>query len=322
VAEIEEAVGEGGANRPHDVALVQGILRVVSDGNGRPYLTGAIDGRFDQKLKAAIGQFQRDQSLLVNEATSSVRLREPMGGKQPSGPRLSSSFAEDLATVKPASPTLQRMSERLVAPFDRIRSVRDSSIVYLGATADEATAGLQTLLGVQNMEPVFLLQVQNAARQLYADTGLSVRVTSDGKRRSFEEQANIVRTRPGATRVGPGESNHNYGRAVDLIFKGFRWIKDDGSAVLDDTAESLETAKGTRVADLLWNARDAAFVGIGLYVIPVSKTFRDRPHVQSFSHTAVNMGNALAALLKSLWVPRWTSGSRELRSTQLTWSHR
>jgi hypothetical protein len=57
---------------------------------------------------------------------------------------------------------------------------------------------------------------------------------ADGTRRTFEAQYQLtlnVQNGKAVTNAGPGESNHNYGQAVDIGFKALRWLKKDGTPV-------------------------------------------------------------------------------------------
>src|SRR6185295_11016432 len=69
----------------------------------------------------------------------------------------------------------------------------------------------------------------------------------------------------------------------------------------------LEQQKGRKIADQIWDARDAPFKAAGLFVLKVTKTFRDRPHVQAFDQKAVNMGDALARLMNTVGTFKWAN---------------
>jgi hypothetical protein len=65
------AVGERGANQPHDLALVQTMLKALRAGRtGQPFYAGRIDGRTGPKTVAAIGAFK-------SEVTGGQKLPDP-----------------------------------------------------------------------------------------------------------------------------------------------------------------------------------------------------------------------------------------------------
>jgi hypothetical protein len=312
MADIEATVGETGPNKAHDVALVQAMLRVTRDAAGKPYLESAYDRPFTDVTTKAIARFQVEQSILAPTSTppasgraSPLSLTQPMVGQPKPRPSLLGELGAELAgSVKPNGPTLKRLSEALPAEYRGMRALPGAPIVYLEAASTEAEFGYRSVVHASNVDSVFRLTVERAMRQLYARSGLALQLAAKGGRRSFEDQADVIRKRPRSTKVGPGESNHTYGRAVDLTFYKLRWLQSDGSIVtgtqMKTAADLLEEKKGISVSDKLWDLRDQPIVGAGLFVIPMTKRFRDRPHVQSFNHLSVNLGNALAKLLNGL----------------------
>lgn len=68
------AVGKGGMNRPHDVAVIQAaLLKLPAQSSAKRPYSGAIDGRASPALDAAIGVFQASAGL-----SQSMRI-EPQG---------------------------------------------------------------------------------------------------------------------------------------------------------------------------------------------------------------------------------------------------
>ena len=201
-------------------------------------------------------------------------------------------------------PTIQKLNAMLPATHKDLWLIEQSN-TFIPALAADATAGHVAVMTVLQADATFRHKVAKAVRQVYQDYKLALTVAPQGGRRTFAEQAVIPF---GKTTVGPGESNHNFGRAVDLVFRNLRWLKGDGTIVTDTPwAEQLEKQKGVAAADRIWNARDVPIKAAGLFVIAVTRTFRDRPHVQSFDPKAVNMGNALAALLNTVGTFKWAN---------------
>ena len=281
MADIKDTVGEGGVNAVHDVALVQAMLRVVKNAKQQPYFGADYDGVYEKQTKAAIENFQADQKLV------------PPAGK-------------DAKTLLGAGgPTIQKLNAMLPVTHKELWIIAKTKTVYLAAAQADATAGHAAVMTLAHTDPAFRLKAANAVTQVYTDYKLALTVGPKGGRRTFDEQAHIPL---GQTTVGPGESNHNFGRAVDLVLRNFQWLKGDGSIIKDTPwAEQLEKQKGAATADQIWNARDIPVKAAGLFVLAVTKKFRDRPHVQAFDQNAVNMGDALARLLSTVGRFKWAN---------------
>lgn len=59
-------------------------------------------------------------------------------------------------------------------------------------------------------------------RTMFTTYQLVLTVAPSGGRRTFQNQYDIATDGSGATDAGPGESNHNFGQAVDI---GFNHLK-------------------------------------------------------------------------------------------------
>jgi len=280
MADIKDTVGEGGANAAHDVALVQAMLRQVKDAQQQPYFGGDYDGQYGKNTKAAIESFQIDQKLL------------PPKGKD----------GKTLLAV--GGPTIQKMSAMLPATHKDLWIIPATQTIFLAAAQVDADAGHAAVTALPHTDPVFQMKAAGVVKQVYKDYKLALTVAPLGGRRTFAEQAAIP---IGKTKVGPGESNHNFGRAVDLGFRNFQWLKADGTIVKDTPwIAKLEKQKGEAAGDEIWDARDVPVKAAGLFVLtPVG--FRDRIHVQSFDENAVNMGNALARLMTTVSTFKWVN---------------
>ena len=281
MADIKDTVGEGGVNAVHDVALVQAMLRVVKDAKQQPYFGREYDGVYEKTTKAAIETFQTEQKLL------------PPAGKD----------GKTLLAI--GGPTIQKLNAMLPATHKELWIIAATKTVFLVPPDADATKGHATVTALKDMEPVFQVKAAGVVKQIYKDLKLALTVGPQGGRRTFAEQANIPL---GKTTVGPGESNHNFGRAVDLVFRNFQWLKGDGTIVKDNLyVEQLEQQKGRKTADQIWDARDVPIKKAALFVLAVTKKFRDRPHVQAFDQNAVNLGNALARLMNTVGTFKWAN---------------
>jgi hypothetical protein len=124
-------------------------------------------------------------------------------------------------------------------------------------------------------------------------------VTDSGWRRSFAEQAAL---NPKSTKAGPGESNHNFGRAVDLGFSDLRWVQGNGTIRTDNDWLMGLAAVSAVKANAFWDARDAIALKppIGLFRLQF-----ERIHLQSFDDATVSMTKSLAALLTAVGTMKW-----------------
>src|SRR5262245_65085923 len=131
MADIKDTVGEGGNNAPHDVALVQAMLRLVKNAKQQPYFGGDYDGVYEKNTKAAIENFQADQKLL------------PPIGKD----------GKTLMAV--GGPTVQKMNAMLPATHKELWIIPTTKTVLLAAPQVDADAGHATVTALPQTEPVF-----------------------------------------------------------------------------------------------------------------------------------------------------------------------
>ena len=59
-AALTGTLGQGGVNRPHDVAIVQALLGAKRDKRARPYLQGKVTGKCDKDTAAALLRYRMD----------------------------------------------------------------------------------------------------------------------------------------------------------------------------------------------------------------------------------------------------------------------
>lgn len=259
--DIKDSVGEGGKNLSHDVALVQAMLRVVKDAKGSPYLTVNYDGAYGGSTKTAIINFQNDQKLIA--------------AKDP---------PEKLGHIVKSGPTIQKLSQMLPADYAELRVLENRKTVYLSGSAADAKASEMAITGDAEFEPAFRANVAKLVREMFETHKIVLWLTPTGRRRTFAQQAAETKTN-----AGPGESNHNFGRAVDIGFKHMKWVQGDGSIKKDaDWLNALEAAKAAE-AGAFWDARDAIATKLSLFRLQF-----ERVHLQSFDQKAVSSQRSLA----------------------------
>jgi hypothetical protein len=188
----------------------------------------------------------------------------------------------------------------LPATHQSLRIIENMKTVYLESPAKDAATSKNAIVTDQEFEKTFRAKVADLVQQMYDTHKIVIWLTPTGRRRTFAQQAAEVKTK-----AGPGESNHNFGRAVDIGFKGFQWLQGDGSIKKDaDWLNSLEAAKAAE-ANAFWDARDRiAIKKLGLFRLQF-----ERVHLQAFDDATVSSQRSLATLLalvgKMGWKPAY-----------------
>ena len=199
---ISGTVGPGQTNARADVAIVQAALNFVNAANGAPFLRGGIDGRHGPGTQAAINAFQ---------AAHGADVAPTLAG-----------------AMRPGGTTIAALNTALPANRRDLRALPGQSVVYLGRPLADAIASQRAIQGNLGLRPVFRNRLAALLGLIHTAHGLATSLTPSGGRRTFAEQALI---RPPASYAGPGESNHNYGNAVDLGFNGTTWLTANGGVV-------------------------------------------------------------------------------------------
>lgn len=292
---LSNSVGEHAANARHDAALVQARLRLARrpaqlDPARPPYLA-AIDGDCGPRTLSGLRQFQSDQVFVGADGRSS----QPVAGATP-------------GQVRPGDLTWQRLVAATPAALADLRALAGSATVYVAASTDELAAAISAAAAM-SFEPRFGTLVQALMRRVHQAHGIAIRVCRNGSRRTFQTQYELLMSGRRVTRAGPGESNHNFGQAVDLGFQGLHWLRRDGRLVDNEDAwlhqlDPNQHADGD--AALFWRLLRSEGQAIGLHRGPVS----DHPHLQAWPDANVDMADRLADLLNRTGTLRW-AGRRQ-----------
>jgi peptidoglycan hydrolase-like protein with peptidoglycan-binding domain len=294
MADITASVGDGGENKVHDVCLIQAMLKVVKNSKGQAYFGANYDGAFGALTKNAIVAFQKDFGL-VPAAPSAMSSSGGIIGLI--GKVIAMAATDKQGFISMLGPTLQKLNDTLPATHKGMRIIEGTKTVYLEGSSTGLSASKLDITGDANFEEGFRQKLANLVDQTFSQHKIVLWVTSTGHRRTFAQQAAIA---PGATKAGPGESNHNFGRAADLGFKGFQWVQSDGTITKDnDWLGSLEKANAAK-ATAFWNKRDSIALSLGLF-----KLAFERIHVQAFDQATVSNPNSLAALLTTVGTMKW-----------------
>ena len=239
---LSGTVGDGGANARHDAALVQAMLvqakRPAALDPKQPKYLGAIDGDFGGNSKGALRQFQNDQVFVSADGRTSVAVA---GAKE--------------GLVVAGDPTWLKLVAAMPADFADMRVLTGSKTVYIPGTTAELSLA-RNLTGL-TFEAAFRAAVFRLITQVYDDTGIVVSVCEAGDRRDFQTQYDLLTSGRNVTDAGPGESNHNYGQAVDLGFAAAPAAQErnrSGERGLVDAPARSQPAGRRRVAVLLGHA--------------------------------------------------------------------
>jgi hypothetical protein len=275
--DITASVGDGASNKSHDVALVQVMLRIVKDAKGAPYLASDYDGGFGDDTKKAIIAFQTDNAKAIQAGEA---------GK------------EKLGVVDPGAKTITTLSAALPATHQAMRVIVNMKTVYLEGAQGDAQASATSIRGDIELETTFRGLLATLVDKMYADYKIVLTTTPTGRHRTFAQQ--MLET---ATNAGPGESNHQFGRAADIGFKGFQWLQGDGTIKTDALwLNALEKANAAQ-ANAFWDARDAIAKTLPLYRLQM-----ERIHLQLNDQAGFSSINSLVKLLNLVGKAKWAAG--------------
>ena len=275
---LTNSVGDTGANAKHDVALVQLMLRLAKNSKGVSYYGTNYTGAYDTATKTAIAAFQKDNNIQTVD-TPTAKATEKSG------------------LLQPSSKTFAKLNAALPAKYVDMRIIPNTNLVYLPASSGDAQASAAAVSTKADLDVSFRAKVAAVVNTMYANNKIALAVVGPGWRRDFATQA--AQTRTGA---GPGESNHNFGRAVDLGFKSFTWI--DGAGNIKKEGGWLGSPSlGNGKSEQMWNARDAVAVkGQGLFLTSFGG---ERVHLQNFADATVSGRRSLAKLLTTVGTMKW-----------------
>lgn len=291
MVDINKSVGDNGENKSNDIAIIQLMLRLAKNAKGQSYYTGGYNGIYDQNLKSAIISFQQDQKLIAEKTTATNKGKQ--GPVAPPVPLLT----EKPGLVTPNSKTFSSLNAKLPSNYKDIHIIEGNKTIYIEGKQGDAATAAATIRANANLNKDFREKVAQLVETVYKEHKIVLNVTASGWRRSFAEQADVINKNPSATGAGPGESPHQYGRAVDIGFQRLKWVASDGAIKTDNywlSSQGMPFAKQSE----FWKARDAiAYQQIGLF-----KTNKkgDIIHVQGFPDNNVSWVRSLAKLLDTV----------------------
>jgi hypothetical protein len=287
-------VGTKQTNASEDVAIVQAMLVLIQRPATKtvpvgPYLK-TYDGNWGEASKAALAAFQTDKVFVSADGRSSVAVPTATAG-----------------VVKPGDASWLKLVANTPAEFADLRVLPGGKTAYLAATDPELRAKVADA-NAATFTLAFKSKVIACINKMHKLHGIAPGVCREGDRRDFQTQYDLRTGGRGVTNAGPGESNHNFGRAADLGFEGLRWLRNVGTPVTNEDSwlhqlDPKQNAGGQAL--LFWNALRAVGTSNGVNMFP--GPVRDRPHLQDWSDAGVNMGARLADLLTRSGTMRWSA---------------
>jgi peptidoglycan hydrolase-like protein with peptidoglycan-binding domain len=288
--DITNSVGEAGTNKVHDVALVQAMLRVVKNAKGQPYIT-SYDGIYGGQTRAAIIKFQTDQKVGAAKAVAGL---------------------DKLGLVTAGGPTITKLNALLPAVYKDIRIIENTKTVYWPGAATDAQKHQDSINNDPQLETAFRAKVAQLVQLMHTRHKIVLSLTPTGGLRTFQKQYDLVTQPNPPTKAGPGESNHNFGMAVDIGFKGFKWMHSDGQEKVDDWWLNQLAKASSAKAQELWQARDKiAFQELHMHP---SALKGDLIHIQNFSDANTSMRRSLADLMDRVGKMRWQHANNQYQT--------
>jgi hypothetical protein len=267
------------------------MLRVVKNAKNQPYLAKAYDGAYGDGTRDAISKFQDEQKI-------GVAFPDPKA----SAPVTLTKDQEWKGTMRPGGPSITKLSAMLPPDYKTIRIMPDTKTAYVEGKEADAKKSAKDIRGDGQLDKTFKEKVAKLVDAMYDRYKVVLWIAPQGGRRTFAEQAALDAS---ATGAGPGESNHQFGRAVDMGYRGLNWVTGNGPLKKhNDWLASLAKESGAKAQEM-WEARNLiAFDELGLF-----KTNKkgDLIHVQAYDDGKVHMGASLANLLNTVGKMKWGS---------------
>jgi hypothetical protein len=323
--DIKDTVGNA-ASQVQDVAMIQMMLKVIKDAKGTPYLKVNYSGTWDDGTKDAIIRFQKDNGLIDPGPDPGIKLSGPgakndaaksAAGAPDAGKAPAPAVKFDKAgEVAPKSPTLTKLNAVLDAKYKNALILPGTKTVYLPGEEADAAATAKRIGFDPELDMVFRQKAATFVEEFYKQTKIVLKAPpGSGSRRSFGKQMTVV------AQAGPGESNHQFGRAADLGPQGLEWVDADGTIHKDtywlNLGEDQKVGKKALMppekARDFWKAHnDLAFGKIGLFKTTLPG---DDLHVQAYPDNSLSYSRSLATLLNKTGAMKW-EGTHHVQGQQ------
>jgi hypothetical protein len=330
-AQITNRVGTGSsANLAHDVSLIQAMLKVIKNKAGQPYFALHYDGLCTGHTIAAIKAFQTANQTAANPveappprqgamgipalrspnpAFGTLRLGAPSltlasGGVAvaPARPALgvrapSLALLDDLGSIRPSGPTMSKLNELLPASHKGIRTAPGTHLVYWAGSKADAVRSAAAVRNHSELKEELIGPLGDLVDQMYDKYEIVMDVLpNSAPLRTFAKQYEAKSNNH--SDAGPGESNHNFGGAMDIAYYRLQWMHPHGQTM---TEQGIDLGTLSKVNDRwkmeMFQLRNAIACD-QLNLFPTIKK-DDQEHLQIFDDHHVSMGRSLAKLLSN-----------------------
>ena len=285
---IREAVGAGGKNTIHDVAMVQFMLKALKAPGGHAYFSGGYTNRFGPDTQSAIAAFQADHGLT----------RPGAGGPEIAG------------LLRPGSATwaaLDAAFQSVDAQYRLARTTEGFGIVYVGMPDSRLAESVNGLRASSNLQPEFSQKVLQLMQLFFKQSGIAWSlVPRTGGWRTFAGQEGLT------SDAGYGESIHQFGYAVDLTIANFTWFAPD---LRSHKSPVQLSGMDQRSIAQLYAARDKIADALKLFRTTKSG---DLAHLQNYDDDGLDSVSSLMALMhqvgpkKMRWQPQYRTPTNYL----------
>lgn len=296
---LSGSVGEGStSNRKHDVVLVQVLLKVAKNPKSKtPFYAGILDGAYGGGTKSAIVAFQNAFSLVT--AAKPAPALVPSGAQSSTGSSVAganagatavaSALADRPGLIQPGGATFKKLVELAIAvnaDYGLLRALPDTRFVYIEMTDADLAARIKTI-NDRELESNFREKVIALVKKTFATHKIALAGWGDlSYRRSFADQAKVLAA--GTSQAGPGESNHQFGQALDVGYVGLKFVKDNGTIGTVRNENSFDSELHGWQKTALYKARNDIWEkppqGAGtLFRIRLNGGDNDPNHYQNFN---------------------------------------
>src|SRR6266404_1027615 len=224
MADIKDSV-DGPGSQVQDIAMIQMMLKVVKDAKGEPYLKVNYSGEWNAETKDAIARFQQDQKLIPPEqplkgapdaklpVTPDAKVTvSPAAAKLPAAAPAALKATEKAGVVELKSATFQKLNAMLPPEYKDALILPGSKTVYFPGTDAAAKAAATHISAHPQLDRVFASKAASFINEFYRQTKIVLKASATGLRRDFAGQMTVT------SHAGPGESNHQFGKAADIGF--------------------------------------------------------------------------------------------------------
>ena len=162
----------------------------------------------------------------------------------------------------------------------------------------------------KSLLPNFSAMLVKLISDFYDQTGIVLTLQEPfGSWRTFDMQVGL------ASQGGPGESIHNYGRAVDIAFKGLQWVTPQGQVRGPLSGDLTHGALDPKAQNEFWALRFKAVQAQSGLFATIAFGGGDKAHLQDLDDGRLDSAGSFIALMESVGPRRMKWESFEMTPT-------